>query len=408
MSDLAISARGLSKRYRRSVRGHHHDSLRDVIEAGVEGIFASEEERADLRKRELFWALQDIDFDIRRGENVGVIGFNGAGKSTLLKILSRITAPTTGTVRITGRLGALLELGTGFHPELSGRENVFLSGAILGMTREQVCAKFDAIVDFAEIEDFIDTPVKRYSSGMYVRLAFAVAAHLNPDILLLDELLAVGDFAFQRKCVNFLRKLEEEGATIMFVSHNLFTIRTMCERVIYLRKGRIVFDGAPEEGLRLYEKDSVLQDLPWFYPPGEQQPLKITGISVASEAGGETNALDFGDRMRVRVAFRALRRIERPDFRIAITRVDEVNCATFSTSSDEIDIPAIEGEGVVELLTPPLRLNADRYSVRLLVRERQYGDVIAAQVGGAFDVRHPTFVSAVFGVLHERGDWRVA
>ena len=225
MNDIAISARGLGKRYRLLGKGGNPDSLRDMISGAFTGAFnRASQERAE---REAFWALKDASFDIRRGENVGIIGLNGAGKSTLLKVLSRIVTPTTGEATITGRLGALLEVGTGFHPELTGRENAFLYGAILGMPRSEVARKFDAIVDFAEIGEFIDMPVKRYSSGMYVRLAFAVAAHLDPDILLLDEVLAVGDFTFQRKCMNFARSLEQRGSTILFVSHNMFSIKSM-------------------------------------------------------------------------------------------------------------------------------------------------------------------------------------
>ena len=214
--------------------------------------------RSENAEHETFWALRDASFEIARGENIGIIGLNGAGKSTLLKILSRITTPTVGYARVTGRLGALLEVGTGFHSELTGRENTFLYGAILGMSRAEVARKFDAIVDFSEIRDFIDTPVKRYSSGMYVRLAFAVAAHLDPEILLLDEVLAVGDVTFQRQCMDFARQLEQKGSTILFVSHNMFSIKTMCQRVIYLKQGQIAYDGPTDEGLRLYESDSKL------------------------------------------------------------------------------------------------------------------------------------------------------
>jgi lipopolysaccharide transport system ATP-binding protein len=407
MTELAISARGLGKRYRRVTCDENHNSLRDVIQAGVVDMLAPKRSRDARRARQMFWALRDATFDIRRGENVGIIGLNGAGKSTLLKLLSRITAPTAGTARVTGRLGALLELGTGFHPELSGRENVFLSGAILGMQQEEVRAKFDAIVDFSEIEDFIDTPVKRYSSGMYVRLAFAVAAHLNPDILLLDEVLAVGDFAFQRKCLNFLRRLETQGATVLFVSHNMFSIRSMCDRVIYLKKGEIAFDGPSEAGLRLYEKDSVLQNLHWFSNPEGGPAIKVTGVTISNEAGEPSSVMNYGERMCIRVSFEATRQIERPDFRISINRVDEVLCATFSTISDEVDIQSVDGRGTIELLTPPLKLAADKYNLRLLVRERGYGEVIAAQAGGTFEVRHPVFVSDTFGVLHEGADWLV-
>ncbi len=205
---------------------------------------------AELKRR--FWALQNISFKINHGEVVGIIGRNGAGKSTLLKILSRITEPTVGEVRIYGRVGSLLEVGTGFHPELTGRENIFLNGAILGMRKAEIIRKFDEIVAFAEIDDFIDTPVKHYSSGMYVRLAFAVAAHLEPEILLVDEVLAVGDVAFQRKSLGKMSEVAAEGRTVLFVSHNMGLVQTLCQRGIVLQEGRIVFDGGASDGVACY------------------------------------------------------------------------------------------------------------------------------------------------------------
>jgi lipopolysaccharide transport system ATP-binding protein len=401
--NIAISARGLGKRYRRSTAAQH-DSLRDVITAGARNLFKPDPERA---AREEFWALRDANFDIRAGENVGIVGLNGAGKSTLLKILSRITTPTTGSATITGRLGALLEVGTGFHQELTGRENTFLYGAILGMSREEVARKFDAIVDFSEIREFIDTPVKRYSSGMYVRLAFAVAAHLDPDILLLDEVLAVGDFTFQRKCMNFARSLEQKGSTILFVSHNMFSIKAMCQRVIYLKRGRVVFDGPTDEGLKLYENDSRLADAPWFGDKSEKPAITVTEIELLGEDGEETSVFDFGERMTVRIRYKAFQRIERPDFRIGVNRSDDIHCATFSTIADKFDIESVEGEGVLELQTPPLKFVSDLYTATISVRERGYGRMLSAQIGGAFHVRHPVFASNAFGIFHESGQWRM-
>mgnify|MGYP002623348820 FL=1 len=405
MTELAITARGLGKRYRRLTR-QRHDSVRDIIGASVAGMFASNKVREAKREREMFWALKDADFDIERGENVGIIGLNGAGKSTLLKILSRITTPTTGTAQINGRLGALLEVGTGFHHELTGRENVYLYGSILGMTRQEVAAKYDAIVDFSEIEEFIDTPVKRYSSGMYVRLAFAVAAHLDPDILLLDEVLAVGDFAFQRKCMNFARELERKGATILFVSHNMFSIKTMCQRVIYLKKGQIVFDGPTNEGLKLYEDDSRLEDVVWFRD-GAEAPIKFTDVVLANERGTPVSVFDFGEPMTVKLRYKVDGRLERPDIRVGFERHDDVACATFSTSSDGVDIPYLEGEGEIELRTPPIKLVSDLYTANIVVRDAR-ATIVAAQIGGHFHVRHPAFTNPAYGVYHEPGEWRLS
>lgn len=207
-----------------------------------------------------FWALKDISFEVKQGERIGIIGRNGAGKSTLLKILSRITEPTTGSIRIKGRVASLLEVGTGFHPELTGRENIFLNGAILGMQREEIRRKFDEIVDFAEIERFLDTPVKRYSSGMYVRLAFAVAAHLEPDILIVDEVLAVGDAQFQKKCLGKMEEVGREGRTVLFVSHNMAAIRQLCSRGILLRSGFVLKEGSASEVADCYLNESIGSD----------------------------------------------------------------------------------------------------------------------------------------------------
>jgi lipopolysaccharide transport system ATP-binding protein len=408
MDNIAITARGLGKRYRRLLRTERHDSVRDVIAAGARDLFVSTQDRAERQVRNSFWALKDASFDIARGENVGIIGLNGAGKSTLLKLLSRITTPTTGNIRIKGRLGALLEVGTGFHAELTGRENVFLYGSILGMSRKEVAAKFDAIVEFAEIAEFIDTPVKRYSSGMYVRLAFAVAAHLDPDILLLDEVLAVGDFAFQRKCMNFAKQLERKGATILFVSHNMFSIKSMCERVIYLKKGQIVFDGPTAEGLKLYESDSRLQDAPWFKEAGEEgRPVTFTDVQLLNERGVESNVFNFGERMTIRLRYRTQGRVERPDIRLGFDRDDGTHAMTFSSQSDGVDLPWLDGEGEIEVRTPPIKLVSDLYVCNVVVRDPT-AKMIAAQIGGHFHVRHPVFSANAFGVFHEAGEWRVS
>jgi len=250
--DLAIRVSGLSKQYTIGVRARRHDTVREQMTAAVKSFFRDGFRRAPSQTH---LALDDVSFDVRRGQVVGIIGGNGAGKSTLLKILSRVTAPSTGHAQIRGRVGALLEVGSGFHPELTGRENVFLNGAMLGMTRAEVRRKFDEILDFSEIHQFIDTPVKRYSSGMYVRLAFAVAAHLEPDILIVDEALAVGDFAFQRKCLGQLQNQAGSGRTVLFVSHNIGAIRMLCQRCLLLRSGRLVLDGPVDDVIERYIQD---------------------------------------------------------------------------------------------------------------------------------------------------------
>lgn len=249
----AIAVENLSKRY---VISHatRHDTLRDTIVHGVKRGARRLLGRQSLAgQSEEFWALQDVSFTVEPGEVVGIIGRNGAGKSTLLKILSRITEPTTGRVRLSGRVASLLEVGTGFHPELTGRENIFLNGAILGMRRAEIRAKFDEIVAFAEVEKFVDTPVKRYSSGMYVRLAFAVAAHLEPEILIVDEVLAVGDAEFQAKCLGKMKSVaSESGRTVLFVSHNITAIQHLCSRGVYLRGGKLEYFGDITQAIQRY------------------------------------------------------------------------------------------------------------------------------------------------------------
>jgi lipopolysaccharide transport system ATP-binding protein len=399
MNDIAISAAGLGKKYKLGALGSQHNSLRDALQAMTRGQKAKEGPRE-------FWALRNANFEIKRGENVGIVGLNGAGKSTLLKILSQIVAPTEGRADIKGRLGALLEVGAGFHRELTGRENVFLYGSILGMSRAEVAAKFDQIVTFSEIGEFIDTPVKRYSSGMYVRLAFAVAAHLDPDILLLDEVLAVGDVGFQKKCIDFTRALERRGSTILFVSHNMFSIKTMCPRVIYLRKGEIVFDGPTEEGLRLYEKDSRLAASPWFHYDGRgAPPITATEIVLLDEQGREKTIFAHGERMIVRVRYRTTRPILTPDIRIGVNRSDEVHCCTFNTLADGVDIAELDGEGVIELVTPPLAFVADSYFTTINFREA--GAPVASQLGATFHISHPVYDPLSYGVFHQRAQWRI-
>ena len=255
-SDLAIRVDGLWKQYRIGSRQARYRTLRESVGGAL--LNPLRRARAVLRGEaaqggnETFWALRDVAFEVKRGEIVGVIGRNGAGKSTLLKVLARITEPTRGEIRMRGRVGALLEVGTGFHPELSGRDNVFLNGAILGMRRDEIQKKFDAIVAFAEVEKFIDTPVKHYSSGMYMRLAFGIAAHLEPEILIVDEVLAVGDLAFQRKCLGKMEEVARQDRTVLFVSHNMSVVRTLCSRAIVLDAGAVLIDASAAEASMAY------------------------------------------------------------------------------------------------------------------------------------------------------------
>jgi lipopolysaccharide transport system ATP-binding protein len=403
-SDIAIQARGLGKRYLLGAGGGRNDSLRDALVAGARSLFGGNK-KSNFKE---FWALRDASFDIRHGENVGIVGLNGAGKSTLLKMLSRIIEPATGTARIDGRLGALLEVGTGFHAELTGRENVFLYGSILGMRKEEVLRKFDAIVAFSGIENFIDTPVKRYSSGMYVRLAFAVAAHLEPDILLLDEVLAVGDLAFQRKCIEHAKELQKRDATILFVSHNMFSIKTMCERVIYLKQGRVEFDGSTDAGIARYEEDCRLGAL-WTPEGKDSWPIRVTDIAVMNEGGEPQNLFPHGSRMRLRLTYETSRELDNPNFIIAFIRSDGVAACNFTTESDGAAPGMVDGRGVLELLTPPLRLVSEAYTIQILVRAKGFQELLCNQIGSIFHTSHDLY-DLNFGVFHEAGEftWRKA
>lgn len=283
MSETIIKIENVSKEYRLGAIGG--GTLRGDLQSLMARIRGKEDPNARIgqdvyAKNQRFLALDDVSFSIKKGERVGIIGHNGAGKSTLLKLLSRVTAPTKGTISYNGRIASMLEVGTGFHPELTGRENIYLNGAILGMTKTEISQKFDDIVTFAEMEKFVDTPVKRYSSGMYVKLAFAVAAHLDSDILVMDEVLAVGDMKFQQKCLGKMDDVSKsEGKTVLYVSHNMNTIRQLCTRCVVLDHGRVIFDGGVEEAIAVYmntgtakEKIRDLDAMPRAaYLPNDQQ-----------------------------------------------------------------------------------------------------------------------------------------
>ncbi len=279
-----IQVQNLSKSFVISHEGkEHYKALRDVVATSAKKIFSFSRFHRTSPKttREDFWALDDVSFDIEQGDRVAIIGRNGAGKSTLLKIISRITEPTKGTVKIKGRVASLLEVGTGFHPELSGRENIFLNGAILGMSKSEIRSKFDEIVDFAEIERFLDTPVKRYSSGMYVRLAFAVAAHLEPEILIIDEVLAVGDAQFQKKCLGKMEDVSKnEGRTVLFVSHNMNVIKSLCNNGILLSAGRIIERDNIDSLVSRYMAGAINEVSRVYYHKEGGKKIKIQDILV--------------------------------------------------------------------------------------------------------------------------------
>jgi len=296
MTEIAIRAEKLSKQYRIGQYISNYRTLREVIVDTLSSPFRSlrsrDGEAQQNAAQETIWALKDVSFELMRGQVMGVIGRNGAGKSTLLKLLSRVTEPTSGYAQIYGRVGSLLEVGTGFHPELTGRENIFMNGAILGMKRAEIEAKFDEIVDFSEVETFIDTPVKRYSSGMYLRLAFAVAAHLEPEILVVDEVLAVGDAGFQRKCLGKMGQVAEQGRTVIFVSHNMSAIARLTQDTIVLEQGAIVCSAPTSEAVDYYMTSGLAQVGERIWEQGElpdEGPFKPRSLRVLDDQGRVVN-----------------------------------------------------------------------------------------------------------------------
>jgi lipopolysaccharide transport system ATP-binding protein len=311
MNDIAIRVENLSKQYRIGRAQQRHDTLRDALvdvlsriprlRSGQVGRIARKENSDNSWQKDRIWALKDVSFEVKRGEVVGIIGRNGAGKSTLLKLLSRITEPTEGRAEIWGRVGSLLEVGTGFHPELTGRENIYLSGAILGMRRAEIDRRFDEIVEFSGVEKFIDTPIKRYSSGMKVRLGFAVAAHLEPEILLVDEVLAVGDAEFQKKCLGKMGDVAGEGRTVLFVSHNMASVRQLCQRGVILTEGVMAMDGSAQDAiagyLRMLETASTanLENRTERRGAGR---VRLTGVRVCNPVSQQSSTVSSGDPAR--------------------------------------------------------------------------------------------------------------
>lgn len=314
MSETAIRCDQISKLYRIGGRESYRalrDSVANAMRAPLQ-LLRSKAQRARGGERaaadNTFWALKDVSFEVKPGEVVGIIGRNGAGKSTLLKILSRITKPTSGEARIDGRVASLLEVGTGFHPELTGRENIFLNGAILGMRKFEIKARFDEIVAFAEIEKFVDTPVKRYSSGMYVRLAFAVAAHLEPEILLVDEVLAVGDITFQKKCLNKMQEVGTHGRTVFFVSHNMAAIARLCRRTILLNEGRVEADGPSPQvvGTYLRSGSGTTAAREWTKNAPGNEVTRLKAVRVRTQDGRVTEEIDIREAVAIEMEFEVL------------------------------------------------------------------------------------------------------
>jgi lipopolysaccharide transport system ATP-binding protein len=355
---------------RATPRGRHrYRTLRDDLVHAATAPFRRWRGDAPADRVEEFWALEDVSFEIEPGEVIGVIGRNGAGKSTLLKILSRIAKPTIGRAELFGRVGSLLEVGTGFHPELTGRENIYLNGAILGMSRREIARKFDEIVAFADVERFLDTPVKRYSSGMYVRLAFAVAAYLDPEILIVDEVLAVGDMGFQRKCLGRIQEVGRSGRTVLFVSHNMAAVESLCTRAILLDEGRVVRDGDVDSLIEEYRRRTMALKSEGGTPfRGEDHILRSAMLLGA--VGEATNFVPLGGRFWLRITLDVPEPINFPTIGIGIDDTTGRRLLTLHTPASEAAIPRIEGQCAVDCCVEQFPLAPGDYMIKLALSDQ--------------------------------------
>jgi len=367
-----IQVTGIGKKYNIKHQQGGYVALRDVLSNVFRNPFSflksKAKELTGLDKKEEFWALQDVNFSVSKGEMVGIIGRNGAGKSTLLKILSQITPPTTGEIRIDGTVGSLLEVGTGFHPELTGRENIFLNGAILGMKKQEIIRKFDEIVKFANVEKFIDTPVKYYSSGMYVRLAFSVAAHMETDILIIDEVLAVGDAEFQKKCLGKLEDItKKEGKTILFVSHNMALIKQLCKKTILLSKGAVKMVGPTDDVLAFYANDkNTTEEVQDFLPLDQavsKSGVRFSGVKISNQKGHSVFQSD--DKLKIELKYESDLKEKIGEVRIVITIISELSEQVVLRLDSDIPIQTISenipAEGTVVCETQHLNLAEGSY-----------------------------------------------
>jgi lipopolysaccharide transport system ATP-binding protein len=396
MSDSAIRVENLSKKY---ILGHQkqekYTTLRESISNGSRNLlkgFRGEKSTKESAEVEEFWALKNVSFEIKQGERVGIIGRNGAGKSTLLKILSRITEPTSGKISIQGRVASLLEVGTGFHPELSGRENVYLNGAILGMSKVEIESRFDEIIAFAEVEKFLDTPVKRYSSGMYVRLAFAVAAHLDPEILIVDEVLAVGDLQFQKKCLGKMGEISQGGRTIIFVSHSMGAISTLCNKAVFLEKGEIREVGTVDRITASYMDDmfqNKIDDLEQLRLPGFGYQVYFSDIQLIT---GNNSSIAFGEPIIYSLTIKSDIKVQDLIIGTSIFNRSDI-CVGSLLTRETLSIDVGE-EIVVELQISNTNIVPGSYYASFGINQKGGGSNFDAVIGKpAFQIRNATEAS---------------
>jgi lipopolysaccharide transport system ATP-binding protein len=414
MSEVAIRVEGLGKRYR---FGRHVGTYGRLTESLWDSVSSPFRRNRDDRAEQhgYVWALRGLSLEIAEGEVVGVVGRNGAGKTTFLKLLSRITVPTEGRAEIHGRVGALLEVGTGFHPELTGAENIYLNGAILGMKRSEIRRKFDQIVEFAEVQQFIDTPVKRYSSGMYVRLAFAVAAHLEPEVLIIDEVLAVGDVAFQRKCLGKIGEVAKTGRTVLFVSHNLGAVAELCTRAVLLDRGEALFQGAVADVLDEYGDLIASGSSSVEFDPVAALPTSIVGVTLTNGTGAPSASFDVGDEVQIGIVYEVREQLYGLQHSLTISRNMIPILRTFDTDQLEDPLPVVEpGRYEARCTIPPMFLKAGSYSLALDAGtpERQIQEIESV---ASFEIEERSVNTHSRGYRRDRpgqvifpGSWRIA
>ena len=384
VGQVAIHARGVGKEY--FIGRSASDSFRELIVSRFRDPLGR-------HRVQSFWALRDVNLEVRQGEVVGIIGRNGAGKSTLLKILSRITLPSTGEINLWGRVGSLLEVGTGFHPELTGRENILLNGSILGMSRREIDARFDEIVAFSGVERFLDTPVKRYSSGMYVRLAFAVAAHLEPEILIVDEVLAVGDEAFQRKCLGKMQDVAGHGRTVLFVSHNMQAVSTLTRRCVFLEEGRVAFDGDTQDAIAYYLKRNEHQEMIYTAAPANEPCISRVELVTSRPANTQTH----GQPMEIKIVVSTPQPID--GCRLSFKVISEKGYPAMYQWRYDSQGPMVREAGDHELTCriPKCRLYQGNYRIEVILSERYGGKRLQTLTGVC------PFKVTMYGLAREGG-----
>jgi len=414
--DIAIRVKGLGKKYTLGGPQEKYLTLRDALTHSVKSPFHRYINKNSAPSTNEFWALKDISFDVHKGEVIGIIGRNGAGKSTLLKILSRITTPSEGVVEINGRIGSLLEVGTGFHPELTGRENIFLSGSILGMKKREIDDKFDEIVKFSEIEKFLDTPVKRYSSGMYVRLAFAVAAHMETEILLIDEVLAVGDVQFQKKCLGKMGDVTKQGKTVIFVSHNMEAIRDICINGVFLNQGKIEKKGEISDTISVYLESFIdNKQSSRIFVPSLDIPITFNSALLLDQMGNNRNEFNIFENFFVELNYTVNNKISSGNIALELLLKNTVVFTTYDTDQNE-DLLNMREPGcyLTKFSMPSEILKPGDYSIRIV--SGQLGQGVIQDLGEVlfFRIHHKESNSNVKsysesrrGIIACKGSWVV-